>query len=489
MSLLSSKFLRDAAIGGGRRLLFRMDENRGIGQKGIETLELAKKEVNEEVASFKDTYDTALQVGGNVGGGTFANYIFATEDIEYIAALQAMSPENRNEAFATLKKNFENLDDETKNSYEDYTKVAQNKFVADVNQSKINNGLVSKNNMGQDTKNFLANHENPLAQKIVKAREINKARTTFIETIYKHSHKGRIHAHIHQMRSDNGGTVTGRFSYSNPNLQQIPARNKNLGPRIRSLFIPEEGHKWGAFDFSQQEPRLVAHYARLTDQFKSEEIIEAYEDPRTDFHQLVADMAGIPRKQAKTINLGLFYGMGKNKLSAELGITKPEAEDLFNKYHTRVPFVKSLATAVTKRASDKGKIRTLKGRVCRFDLWEPNEFGIHRPLPYNEALSEWAGGENGVYYHRIRRAFTYKALNRLIQGSAADQTKQVMVDLYKEGIVPHIQIHDELDISIKNEKEVDKIIEIMQNSIKLEVPTLVDVEIGPSWGETYERKK
>jgi len=156
MSLLSSKFLRDAAIGGGRRLLFRMDENRTIGQKGIETLELANKEVNEEVASFKDTYDTALQVGGNVGGGTFANYIFATEDIEYIAALQAMSPENRNEAFATLKKNFENLDDETKNSYEDYTKVAQNKFVADVNQSKINNGLVSKNNMGQDTKNFLA---------------------------------------------------------------------------------------------------------------------------------------------------------------------------------------------------------------------------------------------------------------------------------------------------------------------------------------------
>ena len=156
MSLLSSKFFRDAAIGGGRRLLFRREENRGIGQKGIETLELAKKEVNEEVASFKDTYDTALQVGGNVGGGTFANYIFATEDIEYIAALQAMSPENRNEAFATLKKNFENLDDETKNSYEDYTKVAQNKFVADVNQSKINNGLVSKNNMGQDTKNFLA---------------------------------------------------------------------------------------------------------------------------------------------------------------------------------------------------------------------------------------------------------------------------------------------------------------------------------------------
>ena len=339
------------------------------------------------------------------------------------------------------------------------------------------------------TKNFLLNHANPVAQQIVRAREINKARTTFIETIYKHSHKGRIHAHVHQMRSEAGGTVTGRFSYSNPNLQQIPARNKNLGPRIRSIFIPEKDHKWGVFDFNQQEPRLVAHYARLTDQFKSDEIIEAYDDPRTDFHQLVADLAKIPRKQAKTINLGLFYGMGKNKLQAELGISKEEAEKLFNNYHKRVPFVRSLASAVTKRAGDKGKIRTLKGRLCRFDLWEPNEFGIHRALPYEQALHEWAGGENGVYYHRIRRAFTYKALNRLIQGSAADQTKKVMVNLYKEGFIPHIQIHDELDISIKNEKEVDKIIEIMQNSIKLEVPTLVDVEIGPSWGETYERKK
>ena len=336
------------------------------------------------------------------------------------------------------------------------------------------------------TKNFLLNHENPVAQQIVRAREINKARTTFIETIYKHSHKGRIHAHVHQMRSEAGGTVTGRFSYSNPNLQQIPARNKNLGPRIRSIFIPEKDHKWGVFDFNQQEPRLVAHYARLTDQFKSDEIIEAYDNPRTDFHQLVADMAKIPRKQAKTINLGLFYGMGKNKLQAELGISKEEAEKLFNNYHERVPFVKSLASAVTKRAGDKGKIRTLKGRICRFDLWEPNEFGIHRALPYEQALHEWAGGENGVYYHRIRRAFTYKALNRLIQGSAADQTKKVMVNLYKEGIVPHIQIHDELDISIESKEHANKIIDIMQNAVSLHVPNKVDYESGENWGDIYD---
>ena len=339
-------------------------------------------------------------------------------------------------------------------------------------QMKLDYPRTLKSGQPSFTKNFLLNHENPIAQQIVRAREVNKARTTFIETIYKHSYKGRIHAHIHQMRSEDGGTVTGRFSYSNPNLQQIPARNKNLGPRIRSIFMPEKGHKWGIFDFNQQEPRLVAHYARLTDQFKSDEIIEAYDDPHADFHQLVADMAKIPRKQAKTINLGLFYGMGKNKLQAELGISKDKAEKLFNTYHEKVPFVRSLASAVTKRASDKGRIRTLKGRICRFDLWEPNEFGIHRPLSYKDALSEWAGGENGVYYHRIRRAFTYKALNRLIQGSAADQTKKVMVDLYKEGIVPHIQIHDELDISIKNEKEVDKIIEVYFSICGTEITSL-----------------
>ena len=107
------------------------------------------------------------------------------------------------------------------------------------------------------TKNFLQNHPHPLVKQIAQAREINKAHTTFIDTILKHQHKGRIHADINQLRSDNGGTVTGRFSYSNPNLQQIPARNKELGPMIRSLFIPEEGHTWGCFDYSQQEPRLV----------------------------------------------------------------------------------------------------------------------------------------------------------------------------------------------------------------------------------------
>jgi len=324
------------------------------------------------------------------------------------------------------------------------------------------------------TKNFLSNHEHPLVKKIAKVREINKAHTTFIDTIIKYEHKGRIHADINQIRSDQGGTVTGRFSYSNPNLQQIPARNKDLGPLIRSLFIPESGCEWGCFDYSQQEPRLVVHYASLDQDTSVFGVKEAYEDGDADFHTIVAKMADIPRTAAKTINLGLFYGMGKTKLQAELGVSKEKAEELFNIYHDRVPFVKSLMKSVSNRAQQRGQIRTLLGRLCRFHLWEPNTFGMHKALPFEQAVQEHGPG--------IKRAYTYKALNKLIQGSAADMTKKSMLDLYKEGIVAHIQIHDELDVSVESPKQAKKIVEIMENAVKLEIPNKVDYESGKNWG-------
>ena len=324
------------------------------------------------------------------------------------------------------------------------------------------------------TKNFLSNHEHPLVKKIAKAREINKAHTTFIDTIIKYEHKGRIHADINQIRSDQGGTVTGRFSYSNPNLQQIPARNKDLGPLIRSLFVPESGCEWGCFDYSQQEPRLVVHYASLDQDTSVFDVKEAYEDGDADFHTIVAKMADIPRSAAKTINLGLFYGMGKAKLQAELGVSKDKAEELFSIYHSRVPFVKSLTKSVSNRAQQRGQIRTLLGRLCRFHLWEPNTFGMHKALPFEQAVQEHGPG--------IKRAYTYKALNKLIQGSAADMTKKSMLDLYKEGIVAHIQIHDELDVSVESPEQAKKIVEIMENAVKLEIPNKVDYESGKNWG-------
>jgi len=328
------------------------------------------------------------------------------------------------------------------------------------------------------TKNFLSNHNNKFVKKIAEAREINKAHTTFIDTILRFQHKGRIHAEINQIRSDLGGTVTGRFSYNNPNLQQLPARNKDLGPMIRSLFLPEEGCTWGCFDYSQQEPRLVVHYATLHKFPSVYDVVDAYKDDvDTDFHQTVAEMANIPRSQAKTINLGLFYGMGKTKLQAELGVTKEKANELFNQYHEKVPFVKQLMNSASNRAQSHGQIRTLLGRLCRFHLWEPNMFGMHKALPHEEALKEHGPG--------IKRAYTYKALNKLIQGSAADMTKKAMLDLYKEGIIAHIQIHDELDLSVESPEHAKKIIEIMENAVTLEVPNKVDYESGENWGDIY----
>jgi DNA polymerase I-like protein with 3'-5' exonuclease and polymerase domains len=325
------------------------------------------------------------------------------------------------------------------------------------------------------TKNFLQNHPHELARSIADAREINKAHTTFIDSITKHAVNGRIHADINQIRSDDGGTVTGRFSMSNPNLQQIPARHPELGPLIRSIFIPEEKHLWGSFDYSQQEPRILVHYAKLQNLEGVDEIVEAYNQGDADFHQVVADMAGIERKQAKTINLGLMYGMGKNKLMAELGLMKDSAEKLIKQYHTKAPFVKKLMDNVTRRAENHGKIRTLGGRACHFDLWQPVQFGVFKPLPLEQARKE--------YDEPLKRAFTYKALNKLIQGSAADMTKKSMVALYENGIIPHIQIHDEVDISVSSDKQAEDIIEIMEAAVELKVPNKVDYEKGNSWGD------
>ena len=335
------------------------------------------------------------------------------------------------------------------------------------------------------TKNFLSTHTNPIVKHIAKAREINKAHTTFIDTIIKYQHKGRIHADINPIRSDSGGTITGRFSYSNPNLQQIPARNKQLGPLIRSLFIPERDHTWGCFDYSQQEPRLVVHFAAESEAINNDsvkDIVSRFKENKVDFHRVVADMADIPREQAKTINLGLFYGMGKAKLQAELGLeTREEAEKLFEKYHNSVPFVQDLMNSTSRDASNKGEIQTILGRVCRFDKWEESAYTPGRlkvPMTWEEAHSK--------YGDRIRRAFTYKALNKLIQGSAADMTKKAMLDLYNEKIIPHIQIHDELDLSVESDKQAKKIIDIMQNAVKLHIPNKVDYESGKNWGDIYD---
>ena len=340
----------------------------------------------------------------------------------------------------------------------------------------------TKTGLPSFTKNFLSQHEHPIAQKIAEAREYDKVGNTFLSSMTRYTEDGRIHGHINQLRSDGGGTVTGRISMSNPNLQQIPARNPDMARKIRGLFLPEEGEQWASIDFDQQEPRILVHFASLVGKrglTGADDFVKAYRNsPETDFHQMVADIANIPRKQAKTINLGIMYGMGQTRLAEQLDVAPEKAKRLMRQYHEDVPFVKELTDAVTRKVAHRDKggfVRSLLGRKCRFDLWEPNLFVSARALPKEKAHIEY--GDN------IKRAYLYRSLNKLIQSSAADQTKAAMAAVYRErGKVPLVQIHDELAFSVTEVAEARDLCNIMESSVELAVPTPCDISLGNDWG-------
>jgi DNA polymerase I-like protein with 3'-5' exonuclease and polymerase domains len=325
------------------------------------------------------------------------------------------------------------------------------------------------------TQTFLETHKHELPRMVTKARVLNKLQGTFIDGIAKYIHNGRLHAHVNQIRGDSGGTVTGRFSMYAPNLQQMPIRSE-FGSEVRKIFLPEEGEYWISADYSQQEPRLLTHFAILNKNEGAEDVRQAF-IKGLDFHQQTADMADIPRRLAKTIGLGVMYGMGYKKMAVDLDITPMEAKAMLKEFRIKVPFMQGMLEAVMNRASQVGTIRTLLGRKCRFDLYEPNWYEplkFYKAMPLKQAEAE---------YGNVKRAGTYKALNRLIQGSAADQTKKAMVDVYEKlGITPLLQMHDELNCSVKSDIEGEDVKNIMENCIKLEVPSKVEYKVKDNWG-------
>jgi DNA polymerase I-like protein with 3'-5' exonuclease and polymerase domains len=299
------------------------------------------------------------------------------------------------------------------------------------------------------TRAWLDNHPSIICNLLVRYRTTSKIRRDFVQgVILDQNIDGRIHAQFHQLRKDLYGTRSGRFSSSHPNLQQIPSRDGQYGPLIRSLFLPDKGCKWGKFDYSQQEPRLTVHYGELCGLNGSTNAGDIYrKDPNADYHKIIADMTGLPRRDAKTINLGLAYGMGKIRLASELNSTVTKAEEMLEKYHELVPFIRQLANKCSDKSMNLGEIVTICGRKRRLD-----------------------------------NRSHHKALNSLIQGSAADMTKKAMFECHKEGWVPHIQVHDELCFSLNNPKnEAPRIKEIMETVVKLSVPVVVDCDIGNNW--------
>ena len=351
------------------------------------------------------------------------------------------------------------------------------------------------------TKHFLQNNAHPIAKTVLEIREYNKANTTFVDTILNHQYKGRIHCQFNQLRSDEGGTVSGRFSSSHPNLQQVPARHPEIKKMIRGLFIPEEGCKWGSFDYSAQEPRWLMHYASKTPATRDNEmvidIVNQYQNTDLDFHQMVADIADVDRTTAKVINLGIMYGMGIGKLANVMGgIPFEDAKAIRNDYDEKVPFIKGMASSVMKVAAERQEIRTLLGRKCRFPMRELKGYNkgasslIHKDrleerwedimdTPLEEREAGWKSKDP----QRYQVAFTYKSLNRLIQASSADQTKMAMKLCFDHGYLPMLTVHDELCFSIKSEEEVKEIKHLMENCVPdFSIPSIIDVGTGTDWG-------
>lgn len=340
-------------------------------------------------------------------------------------------------------------------------------------------------------KGWLESIEHPVAKLIIQRRTLVKFRNTFVRGYILGAHvNGRVHCLFHPLKGEGNGTVSGRFSSSLPNLTNIPIRDEYWGPRLRALFLGDEGELWGRHDWSQIEYRLLAHYAQGP---SGEDVRQRYrEDPTTDFHamtqKIIFDVSGkkLERIPTKTINFGLTYGMGEPELCKRLGLTTAQGTEMFSIYHNGVPFVKKTYEVLAKTASERGWLKTFLNRRARFDLFEPwyrDPENYQPALPYDQAVEK--------YGPRIRRAYTHKALNRLLQGSAADLLKYAMREFDRAGLDRVIPLlltcHDEFGNTVARTKEafeaMNELRRIMETCLQFQVPILAEQTIDINWGK------
>ena len=314
--------------------------------------------------------------------------------------------------------------------------------------------------------------QHPVAHKIKYLKGLVKT-LSFLDGWMDLMHEEHLYPSFFPAKRDDGGTVTGRWSSQNPNLQQVPAREDKHGKEIRSLFIPEEGCYLGAFDYKQIEYRVFTHFASGEGALEAQK--QFNENPNTDYHQMTidlmdwGDLGKEGRHLAKNLNFGSIYGLGPKsfatKFKQNLLHNHPErdpdnlfpvAQSLMNEYFRKVPFVKPTCNKIMQTGQTRGYVRTLSGRRQRMPL------------------------DNGAY----------KLINYLIQGSAADLLKKGIVDAWDKGVFRvlklHAQIHDEIVFSIPKTREgyeaCKTLYECMTNAYQLKIPLGVDTEIGNDWG-------
>jgi DNA polymerase I-like protein with 3'-5' exonuclease and polymerase domains len=314
---------------------------------------------------------------------------------------------------------------------------------------------------------------------IAKADRYNNAATKFLRGfIIDYAHKGRLHPTINQYRGEEGGTRTHRFSYSDPAVQQMIGRDKEITPLVRGCFIPEDDQTWLKCDASQHEYRLIVHFASLLNLHKAKEAVAMYHDnTEMDFHNLVAEWTGLSREDAKGVNFAKAYRAGKDKFANMIHRDFSDAEEIYDKYDAELPFVAALGERAQRLAERRGYLRLIDGARLHFDRWEPAQ---RQDADYGRSLEEARKRWPGV---RLRRAFCFKAGNALIQGSAARHVKLWMRACWRDGIVPLLQLHDELDISVNSPAVGERMAELMRDVLELEVPIKVGLQYGRSWGD------
>jgi len=349
-----------------------------------------------------------------------------------------------------------------------------------------------------------------LPMMIAEAKQCDEGAEKFIRGyLLEFAQAGRVHAVINQFKSEDGGTRTHRFSYADPPLQQMPSRpeiflrqwtlTEEIAKYIRSAFLPERGEKWFSPDYSQQEYRLIVHYASVLGCTKADDAVALYlKDVNTDFHNVVVGMTGLIRQRAKDCNFAKSYGAGKDKFADMTGMDVEEAVAVMTQYDENLPFVKQLMSRCTKAADRRGYIVMLDGARGHFNFWEAawltaaeRKRGWDERWPMVECDLEEARKRASTKGHpwygaRLKRAFTHKAGNMLIQGGAARMGKMAMRDMWREGYVPLMQMHDEFPVSVGREKDGRRIAEIMRDvgaQFGGRVPFRVDEEYGRNWGD------
>jgi DNA polymerase-1 len=338
---------------------------------------------------------------------------------------------------------------------------------------------IPKTDKGNDSvnKGFFDKYcnDHPELERLRSLRELNRLRKVFIEDlILNGNYKGRIHASFIQTARDDSGTRSGRLSCKHPNLQQIPKRSK-IGKEIRKLFYCYgDNALWAKLDYNSQEPRLQVHYALLLGLPKADEAAEAFIAGKK-LYTFFEEQTGLPYDICKALFLGKGYGMGKNKMSEMIKRSLTETEEIIERFDIMAPFIKILFQRLSEKAAERGYIKTILGRRSNFDWWVPKGERSCTPVKgYCHAKDKFDGKQ-------LMRAFVSKALNRLIQGSAADQTKKAMVDCYRAGFDIRLPVHDEINAFVSTEQEAFSIKELMETTIKLKLPVKADLELGQTW--------